>query len=73
MLTLSPGSTAKAWRLADEGGVREITPTRTFEVDGDHGTYVVLAADGAATCTCPAHGPCSHAEAVLTFGRGPSG
>lgn len=71
MPTLSPQAIAKARRLVDEGPRARDHAGPHASVEGDHGTYVVLAADGAATCTCPAYGPYSHAEAVLTLAGDP--
>jgi uncharacterized Zn finger protein len=55
---------AKAVRLADTGKVRRLSPVEVFEVEGDHGTYTVVLAGGETSCTCPAHGGCSHIVAV---------
>lgn len=60
---------AKAQRLITERKVLavESDPTR-YVVVGDTGDYVVrLSRAGYDTCSCPAHGPCSHEQAAHTF------
>lgn len=58
-------TTEKAARLRAEGKVKPV-PARTYEVEGDHDTYLVTICMGGATgatqmsCTCPARGACSH-------------
>ena len=63
---------SKAARLRSGGNVREL-PGRVYEVEGDHGTYLVAVTDAAATsapnitCSCPADGACSHAVAATAL------
>ena len=65
MAGLSERSLAKARRLGEAGNVREVTPARTFVVQGDHDTYTVTVTAAGATCTCPVYGECSHREAAI--------
>lgn len=71
-MTATAAVFGKARRLRDEGRVRELTAARVFEVEGDSGTYLVtLASEGGWSCTCRAHGGCSHfAAAVLEASEG---
>jgi len=62
---LSDRSLAKARRLLDDGGVREVTPVRRFVVQGDHGSHTVTVTADGATCTCSTYGACSHQEAAI--------
>ncbi|MDP9438532.1 MAG: hypothetical protein M3P49_07290 [Actinomycetota bacterium] len=52
----------KSERLRDEGRVSRMG--NRYEVQGDHGTYVVEMRGGEWRCPCPARGDCAHAVAV---------
>ncbi len=46
--------------------VSRVDGAEVFHVEGDRGVaYLVTLADGAATCTCPATGPCKHIRRVV--------
>ena len=55
----------KGARLLHAGRVREVTPSRTFVVEGDSGHYLVTVSGDAWACDCQAYVTyCSHVEAV---------
>jgi uncharacterized Zn finger protein len=78
---LSANVVAKAARLHEQGRVvplgavrydddgQELPAGRTqvFEVRGDRGTYAVMLGQRV-SCTCAAHGSCSHIAAALLLG-----
>lgn len=68
----------KAERLRSEGKVRVLSNARSYQVDGDHASYLVTITNPdtlavrdnfpgppAAWCSCPATGACSHLAAAL--------
>ncbi len=65
---MTSATRAKADRLLAEDRVHAI-PARTYAVEGDHGTYLVmLADDGLFHCTCPAVAyVCSHVLAARSL------
>lgn len=56
---------AKADRFANEGRVKYLIGAEVLAVQGDRDVYLVVLHNGAATCTCPATGPCSHIQAAM--------
>lgn len=55
----------KVERLLAEGHVAVVHSAHVVAVQGDHGLYhVTLFASGAAFCSCPAEGSCSHGRAA---------
>jgi hypothetical protein len=65
----------KAQRLISDRRITRIQPG-TFQVIGDHGTYIVVkGVDDAYHCGCPGYlskGFCSHALAVTLLSRKPT-
>jgi uncharacterized Zn finger protein len=56
----------KVLRLLAEGRVVEDpVPAQVYRVEGDTGTYTVIAGAHVALCTCPAQTRCSHIEAAV--------
>lgn len=54
----------KGRRLHRENRVHRITGGEVWAVQGDHGLYLPAVAGPYATCPCPHHGACSHAQAI---------
>ena len=57
-------ATAKVRRLLAEQRVMPAGPATAYRVRGDHATYIVAISDTFDSCTCPAHGDCSHRQAT---------
>ncbi len=55
---------SKAVRLLAEGRVQPAGAAAVYTVQGDHGWYDVVIADGVEFCSCPAFGACSHIRAA---------
>jgi hypothetical protein len=63
----TPQTYAKANRYLTERRIAIIKRSKTTAiayVQGDHGNYITGGSDNGWTCTCPAHGTCSHIIAV---------
>jgi hypothetical protein len=61
---MTPATAAKVTRLLAEQRVTPRGCAAVYRVKGDTGTYRVILGDDFQSCSCPAHGTCTHLTAA---------
>jgi uncharacterized Zn finger protein len=61
---MTSATAVKVSRLLSEKRVTPRGAASVYDVRGDTGTHRVILGDDFSSCTCPAHGTCSHLTAA---------